>query len=250
MQMLQTVSRGDALHNHRLPWNLLIFGHPKNYCNYPQISTMWLYHGIKSPTDTDRMANSVDPDQTAPLGAVWSGSTLFAQPYLSENLGPLRYSLLGYSGPDIVLILCSSVVYTTKRFMFGLALLFVCVFLLVFGVGCGFCLWLFLDFYVYFFYSLLGLPWQQNISEDKWNEPTHGIMALFFLRKLILQMLMRSHPVGLYVLSFRRTLRLLPYFMCANSEGSGETAQMCRLVWAFAGRLCDKYHNLISWLKW
>ena len=24
------------------------------------------------------MANSVDPDQTAPLGAVWSGSALFA----------------------------------------------------------------------------------------------------------------------------------------------------------------------------
>ena len=24
------------------------------------------------------VANSVDPDQTAPLGAVWSGSTLFA----------------------------------------------------------------------------------------------------------------------------------------------------------------------------
>ena len=35
-------------------------------------------------------ANSVDPDQTAPLGAVWSGSTLFAQAYLSENIGPLR----------------------------------------------------------------------------------------------------------------------------------------------------------------
>ena len=31
------------------------------------------------------MANSVDPDQTA-LGAVWSGSALFAQAYLSENL--------------------------------------------------------------------------------------------------------------------------------------------------------------------
>ena len=27
--------------------------------------------------------------------------------------------------PDVVLILCSSVVYTTRRFMFGLALLFV-----------------------------------------------------------------------------------------------------------------------------
>ena len=57
-----------------------------------------------SPNDADRMANSVDPDQTAPLGAVWSGSTaplgavwsgsaLFAQAYLSENLGSLRYPL-------------------------------------------------------------------------------------------------------------------------------------------------------------
>ena len=35
--------------------------------------------------DADRTANSVDPDQTA----VWSGSALFAQAYLSENLGPL-----------------------------------------------------------------------------------------------------------------------------------------------------------------
>ena len=39
------------------------------------------------PKDADRMANSVEPDQT---GAVWTGSTLFAQACLSENLGPLR----------------------------------------------------------------------------------------------------------------------------------------------------------------
>ena len=44
-----------------------------------------------SPNDADGMANSVDPDQTAHLGAVWSGSALFAQAYLSENLGSLRY---------------------------------------------------------------------------------------------------------------------------------------------------------------
>ena len=44
-----------------------------------------------SPNDAHGMANSVDPDQTAPLGAVWSGSALFAQAYLSENLGSLRY---------------------------------------------------------------------------------------------------------------------------------------------------------------
>ena len=51
-------------------------------------------------------------------------------------------------------------------------------------------------------------------------------------------------------LIFSRTLRLLPYSMCANSEGSGETARMRRLAWAFAGRLCDKYHNLMSWLNY
>ena len=39
-----------------------------------------------SPNDADRMA---DPDQT--LGAVWSGSALFAQAYLSKNLGSLCY---------------------------------------------------------------------------------------------------------------------------------------------------------------
>ena len=48
-------------------------------------------------------------------------------------------------------------------------------------------------------------------------------------------------------LIFSRTLRLLPYFMCANSEGSGEAERMRRLAKAFAGRLCDKYHNLMSW---
>ena len=47
-----------------------------------------------SPNDADGMANSVDPDQTAPLGAVWSGSALFAKAYLSENLGSLRYMVL------------------------------------------------------------------------------------------------------------------------------------------------------------
>ena len=48
---------------------------------------MWLYHRVMSLNDADRMANSVDPQ-----GAVRSGSALFAQAYLSENLGSLRYS--------------------------------------------------------------------------------------------------------------------------------------------------------------
>ena len=52
------------------------------------------------PKDAEGIANSADPDQTAPLGAVWSGSArgavwsgsaLFAQTCLSENLGKLQY---------------------------------------------------------------------------------------------------------------------------------------------------------------
>ena len=43
------------------------------------------------PKEAEGIANSVDPDQTAPLGAVWSGSALFAQTCLSENLWKLRY---------------------------------------------------------------------------------------------------------------------------------------------------------------
>ena len=36
--------------------------------------------------------------------------------------------------------------------------------------------------------------------------------------------------------------------MCVNSKGSGQTVQIRRLAWAFAGRLYDKHHNLMSWL--
>ena len=63
----------------------------RNNENYPHIPslhllhcklwTVWLVipHTYASQTDADRMANSVDPDQTALSRAVWSGSTMFAQ---------------------------------------------------------------------------------------------------------------------------------------------------------------------------
>ena len=41
------------------------------------------------PKDVDEIANNVDPDQSTPVRAVWSGNALFAQTYLSENLGSL-----------------------------------------------------------------------------------------------------------------------------------------------------------------
>ena len=64
-------------------------------------------------------------------------------------------------------------------------------------------------------------------------------MALFVLHKLILQM---SMPDVWFLVG--------PFFRCVNSEGSGKTAWMRRLAWAFACRWCDKYHNLMSWLNW
>ena len=42
------------------------------------VACMWLYLRVMSPNDADRMANSADPDQTAPTGA-----------YLPEYLGSL-----------------------------------------------------------------------------------------------------------------------------------------------------------------
>ena len=53
---------------------------------------------------------------------------------------------------------------------------------------------------------------------------------------------------GTRCLIIGRTHCQLPYLRCANGEGSGETARMHRLAWAFGVRLCDKYHNLMSWL--
>ena len=49
------------------------------------------------PKDAEGIANNVDSDQTAPL---WSGSALFAQTYLSENLGSLLYWLLSCLTPE------------------------------------------------------------------------------------------------------------------------------------------------------
>ena len=63
----------------------------KKYCNCPKIWLIWILHRVMSPKDANGMANSVDPDQTAPVGAVLSGSILFAQTCLSENLGSLWY---------------------------------------------------------------------------------------------------------------------------------------------------------------
>ena len=66
-------------------------------------------------------------------------------------------------------------------------------------------------------------------------EQSHEIMVLFVLRKFILQTRMRSHPVGLDVWF------LVEPFVYFHSA-------CVRTAKALAGRLCDKYHNLICLL--
>ena len=53
--------------------------------------SVWLSFDVSK--SNDRLANSVDPDQTAPIGAVWSGSTLFAHTYLSKYLAWIFYPI-------------------------------------------------------------------------------------------------------------------------------------------------------------
>ena len=85
-------------------------------CNRSKVLTMWLYHRVMSPNDADGMANSVDTDQTAPLGAVWSGSALFAQASLSENFGSLRYIQIESNLQYLTSPNCPSEFYQHKSF--------------------------------------------------------------------------------------------------------------------------------------
>ena len=63
-----------------------------NYHICPTIGTVGFYSAVLCSKDANRITNREDPDQTAPWGAVWSGSALFAQTYLSQYLKLLRYS--------------------------------------------------------------------------------------------------------------------------------------------------------------
>ena len=77
------------------------------------------------------------------------------------------------------------------------------------------------------------------------SEPAHEIMVLFVLHKLILQKCMCSHPVGLEVWFL---VRLFAYFHTSRMWTGKALARLRGLAWAFAGRLWDKYHNLMSGL--
>ena len=84
---------------------------------------------------------------------------------------------------------------------------------------------------------------RSSTKPTKWPEcpikPAHEIMALFVLCKLILQTRMRSHLVVLDVWPLVGPVSTSILYVCEQ-----------RRIWrVFAGRLCDKYQNLMSWLN-
>ena len=69
-------------------------------CYHPKSWSRWRFLRVIHPKDAEEIANSVDPIHTAPLGAVWSGSALFAQTCLSKNLGKLQYIVREHKFPS------------------------------------------------------------------------------------------------------------------------------------------------------
>ena len=49
---------------------ILYFGHPKICCNHRKSRTRWLFLRVMHPKYAKGITNSVDPDQTALLGAI------------------------------------------------------------------------------------------------------------------------------------------------------------------------------------
>ena len=62
------------------------------------------------------------------------------------------------------------------------------------------------------------------------------------------QIYMLSHVVGPNVFFHELNLCSRPYIVYANSRGSGETVHVHSLAGAFAGRVCNKFRNLMNQL--
>ena len=71
--------------------------------------------------------------------------------------------------------------------------------------------------------------------------PSHEKRYLIVFRFVVLQMRMSSPLLGLQTCLFAWSFLKVSTTCLRTAKGSGETALMRSLAWAFAGRLCDKY---------
>ena len=90
-------------------------------CKLPKIQTKRPNHRIFCPKAAIGIANSEDPDQTAPLGAVWSGSALFALTFVSANLWSLRYVHFDIAISHLVCVSNLTIMPITASFLLSLA---------------------------------------------------------------------------------------------------------------------------------
>ena len=74
-------------------WDTLYY-----YRDCPTNGIVGFYSAILRSKDADRITNRVDTDKTAPWGAVWFGSALFVQTYLSQYFKLLRYYFIALQG--------------------------------------------------------------------------------------------------------------------------------------------------------
>ena len=78
--------------------------------------------------------------------------------------------------------------------------------------------------------------WRRDSSEPKRRFIAQSLSCSPFHRLEMTEILLKG----------RKTLTHPSHIVWGNSQGSGETARMHRLAWAFAGRICDEYHFLMS----
>ena len=73
-----------------------------NYCcNYPKILEVWFQHTIIHPKYVESIANSVDPDQTAPIGSYRSSLTSVCTACTCLSVPKLRIFMAGWFGSAV-----------------------------------------------------------------------------------------------------------------------------------------------------
>ena len=169
------------------------------------------------PKDADRMANSVDPDQTPTLIGVYT----FPRPVrLNTHYGRMNFQRSFYIQNKI-----DNFVYFFHLFLNISHIL---------QDSCGLCGSV--DIFnhpLLFFLPTIWAPPSEFVSSSipSWQistahaQPFRGATDLAFCLKVPLDSLL----------------------VWASSEGSGETARMRRLAWTFAARIGDKYQIRLAW---
>ena len=79
-----------------------------HYRNCLTNGTAGFYSAVMRSKYVDRITNRVDPDQTAPCGAVLSGSALFAQTYLSQYF---KYNTVFWFSAAYMIAILAGVLY-------------------------------------------------------------------------------------------------------------------------------------------